>query len=145
MMPLWTTTMRAGAVAVRVRVLFGRPAVRRPARVADAVEAVDRLVADGVLEVDQLPRRAPQRDALGADERHARRVVAAIFHAPQSFDEDGDDRFRADVSDDSAHRRFLLSSLRSWRRAPFLRSTQPSMLRCLPRADPERAGRHVLA
>ena len=29
----------AGAVAVRVRVLFGRPAVRRPARVAEAVLA----------------------------------------------------------------------------------------------------------
>ena len=29
----------AGAVAVRVRVLLGRPAVRRPARVADAVVA----------------------------------------------------------------------------------------------------------
>ena len=41
----------AGAVAVRVRVLLGRPAVRGPARVADAVEPVDRLGADGVLEV----------------------------------------------------------------------------------------------
>ena len=34
----------AGAVAVRMGVLFGRPAVRRPAGVADAVQAVDRLV-----------------------------------------------------------------------------------------------------
>ena len=33
----------AGAVAVRVRVFLGGPAVRGPARVADAVEAVDRL------------------------------------------------------------------------------------------------------
>ena len=32
----------ARAVAVRVRVLLGRPAVRRPARVADAVLAVER-------------------------------------------------------------------------------------------------------
>ena len=36
----------AGAVAVRMRVLLGRPAVRRPARVADAVETVDRIDAD---------------------------------------------------------------------------------------------------
>ena len=36
----------AGAVAVRVRVLLGGPSVRGPARVADAVHAVDRLVAD---------------------------------------------------------------------------------------------------
>ena len=34
---------RAGAVAMRMRVLFGGPAVRRPARVADAVDAVERL------------------------------------------------------------------------------------------------------
>ena len=33
----------AGAVAVRMRVLLGRPSVGRPARVADAVEPVDRL------------------------------------------------------------------------------------------------------
>ena len=33
----------AGAVAVRVRVLFGRPAVRGPARVADAVLAFERI------------------------------------------------------------------------------------------------------
>ena len=36
----------AGAVAVRMRVLFGRPAVRRPARVADAVVALERIDAD---------------------------------------------------------------------------------------------------
>ena len=35
----------AGAVAMRVRVLLGRPAVGRPARVADAVVAVDRIDA----------------------------------------------------------------------------------------------------
>ena len=33
----------AGAVAVRMRVLLGRPAVRRPARVADAVVALERV------------------------------------------------------------------------------------------------------
>ncbi len=31
----------AGAVAMRMGILFGRPAVRRPARVADAVLAID--------------------------------------------------------------------------------------------------------
>ena len=94
----------AGAVAVRVRVLFGGPAVRGPAGVADAVDAVDRLGADRVLEVDQLARRAAQRDALRADERHARGVVAAILHAAQAVQQHGHDRFRTDVSDDSAHK-----------------------------------------
>ena len=36
----------AGAVAMRVRVLFGRPAVRGPARVAEAVHAGERLALD---------------------------------------------------------------------------------------------------
>ena len=58
----------AGAVAVRMRVFLGGPPVRRPARVADAVQAVDRLRADGVLEVDELSGRSAQRDALGADD-----------------------------------------------------------------------------
>ena len=41
----------ARAVAVRMRVLLGRAAVRGPARVAHAVQSIDRLGADGVLEV----------------------------------------------------------------------------------------------
>ena len=129
----------AGAVAVRVRVLFGRPAVGGPARVADAVEPVDRFVVDGVLEVDELARRAAQLDALRADQRDAGGVVAAVFHAPQPVDQHRDDRLRADVSDDSAHSDPLsllrpTSSRRSASPCRFLRSTQPSMLRLLRRA-----------
>ena len=56
----------AGAVAVRVRVLLGGPAVRGPAGVADAVDAVDRLDPDRVFEVRQLAGRAPQLDAFRA-------------------------------------------------------------------------------
>ena len=55
----------AGAVAVRVRVLFGRPAVRGPARVADAVHAVDRFGRGSRSRGWPASRRAPQRDALG--------------------------------------------------------------------------------
>ena len=93
----------AGAVAVRVRVLFGRPAVRRPARVADAVVAGDRIGADDLLEIRQLAGAAPQVDRAVADDRHARRVVAAIFEPPQPVDQDRDDVLRSDVSDDPAH------------------------------------------
>ena len=44
----------AGAVAVRVRVFFGGAAVRGPAGVADAVDAVERSDADGFFEILQL-------------------------------------------------------------------------------------------
>ena len=93
----------AGAVAVRVRVLLGRPAVCRPARVADAVVAVDRVDADHLLEVRQLAGAAPQIDRAVMHHRHARRVVAAIFEPPQPVDENRDDVLGADVADDSAH------------------------------------------
>ena len=92
-----------GAVAVRVGVLLGRPAVRRPARVADAVVAVERVRGQHFLEPRELPRAAPQLDRAVADDGHARRVVAAILEPPQPVDEDGDDLLAADVSDDSAH------------------------------------------
>ena len=78
----------SGAVAVRVGVLLGRPAVCGPARVAHAVQAIDRLDADRVFEVRQLPGRSAQRDTLGTDDRHAGGVVAAILHSAQSVDQD---------------------------------------------------------
>ena len=59
----------AGAVAVRMRVLLGRPAVRRPARVADAVVAGERIGADDLLEVRQLAGAAAQVDGAVAGRR----------------------------------------------------------------------------
>ena len=93
----------AGAVAVRMRVLFGRPAVRRPARVADAVLAVERLGRDHFLEPRQLAGAAPQLDRAVAHDRHAGRIVAAVFEPAQPVDEDRKDLLRADVADDAAH------------------------------------------
>ena len=93
----------AGAVAVRMRVLLGRTAVRRPARVPHTVEPIDRLHANGLFQVRELPCRAAQRDAFRADDRHAGGVVAAIFHAAKSLEKNRDDGLAADVSDDSAH------------------------------------------
>ncbi len=43
----------AGAIAMRVRVLFGRATVRRPTRVADAVIAVERAEPDRLFEIAQ--------------------------------------------------------------------------------------------
>ena len=93
----------AGAIAVRMRVLFGRTAVGRPSRVADAVVAGDRVRADHLFEVGELAGAPPQVDRAVADHRDARRVVAPVLEAPQSVDEDGNDVLRSDVADDSAH------------------------------------------
>ena len=52
----------ARAVAMRMRVLFGRPAVRRPARVAEAVLAVHRIRGEDLLEIRELAGAAPDVD-----------------------------------------------------------------------------------
>ena len=74
----------AGAVAVRVRVLFGRAAVRGPARVADAEGAVERVLAQNLFQIPQLACRAPQFELLAPRMAHgnSRRVITAVFEAP---------------------------------------------------------------
>ncbi len=44
------------AVAVGVRIFLGRPAMRGPARVAQAVDSIYRMMSDGFLEISQLAR-----------------------------------------------------------------------------------------
>ena len=83
----------AGAVAMRMGVLFGGAAVRGPAGVADAEGAVERMLAQDLFQVAQLAGSAAhfERCAAWAADGDARRVVAAIFQAPQPLDDDGDD------------------------------------------------------
>ena len=54
----------AVAVAVRVRIFFGGPAVGRPAGVADPVSAVHRVQPQRVFQVAQLALRAPDPQAV---------------------------------------------------------------------------------
>ena len=79
------------------------PAVRRPAGVADAVVALERLRGDDVLEVRQLAGAAPQLDRAVAHDRDARRIVAAILEPPEAVDQDRQDSLATDVADDAAH------------------------------------------
>ena len=92
------------AVAMRVGVFFGGPAVRGPARVAEAVDAVDGMLADGLLEIGQFARGAAQFQlAVFADHGDARGIVAAIFEAPEPVEDQGHNFLRADISDYAAH------------------------------------------
>ena len=93
----------ARAVAVRMRVLFGGPAVRGPSCVAQAVLAVDRVGGEDLLEPRQLARASPHVETAVAHQRDAGRVVAAVFEPPQAVDQDGQDGPGADVADDAAH------------------------------------------
>jgi hypothetical protein len=93
----------AGAVAVRVRILLGRPAVRRPSRVADAVVSVDRGRRDDLLQTGELAGAAPQVDGPVTHDRDASRVVSPVLQPAEPVDQNRDDALRADVADDAAH------------------------------------------
>ena len=69
----------AAAVAVGMGVFLGRPAVGGPARVADAVVALDRVGAQRVLEPRQLAGAPPQLDLAVAHHGDAGRIVAAVL------------------------------------------------------------------
>ena len=86
----------AGAVAMRMSVLFGGTAVRGPASVADAVGAVERLQPDDLFQVAQLAFGAAHLQAFAvAGDRDAGRVVAAILQPPQAIDDDRHDSLLA--------------------------------------------------
>jgi hypothetical protein len=93
----------AGAVAVRVRVLFGRPAVRGPARVPDPILAFQRMRGDDFFQPRQLACAPPQLDESITHDGDSGRVVPAVLEAAEAVNQNGDEGLPADISDDSAH------------------------------------------
>ncbi len=88
---------------VRMGVDLVRTAVGRPAGVADADGARERLLGKPDLEVAELTLGAAAGKAAGLERRYARRIVAAVFQALQSIDHARRDRRLTEDSDDSAH------------------------------------------
>lgn len=77
-----------------------------PAGVSDAEGASDGVVGDDRLKIAQLAGGAAELEAGGiAGDSNACGVIAAVFEATQAFDDDRNDRFRTNVSNDSAHKR----------------------------------------
>jgi len=98
-----------GAVAMRMRVLFGGAAMRRPAGVADSVSAFDGRFLQGFFEIAQFPGRAANfQFAVLRYDGDSRRIIAAIFQFAQAFNDDRNDLLRPDITDNSAHTGFLL-------------------------------------
>ena len=77
---------------VRMGVALGRPAVRRPARVADAGAPCERLVQQAAFEIAQLALGAAALEVAVLDRGDAGRVIAAILEPAQRIDEIGRDR-----------------------------------------------------
>ncbi len=80
------------AVHVRMRVALGGTAVRRPARMADAGVALQRLLQQAAFEVAQLALGAAALEVTVLDGGNAGRIIAAILQPTQGVDEVGSDR-----------------------------------------------------
>src|SRR5262249_20230120 len=88
---------------VRMRVNLVGPTMRRPAGVADADRAVQRLALEAALQVLQLALGALARQHAMLEGRHAGGVVAAIFEPLEGVDQVTGYRFGPQDSDDSTH------------------------------------------
>ncbi len=90
--------------AVRVGVLLGGLAVRRPTRVPDAAHPADGLLLQRLLQIDQLADAAANLDLLPALNRHAGRVVPAIFQLRQPVQQNWYCVLISHVANDATHR-----------------------------------------
>jgi hypothetical protein len=75
----------AGGMGMRIGSV--RRAVRRPARMGNAGQAGRRITAEHLDEIDQLALCSPPDELPAIDGANARRIIAAIFHPPQPFDQ----------------------------------------------------------
>jgi len=93
----------APARKMRVRIVRGRRAVGRPARVGDAGESGHARFADLVFEVCDTRGAARTLEFAVHVQGHAAGVVAAVFEALQTFEQDGGDVTLRYCADNAAH------------------------------------------
>ena len=88
---------------VRMRVGLVRPAVGRPAGVADADRAIERLAREFLFQISELALGAPAREHAVLEGGDAGGIIAAVFEALERIDQQRRDRLAADDSDNAAH------------------------------------------
>ena len=93
----------ARAVDVGMSVGFAWAPMGRPPGMTEAVGALDRRAAQALLQSGDLAPDPAKADASTAGDGHSGRVVSAVFKLFQALEQNGDDVFRADIPDDSAH------------------------------------------
>src|SRR5665647_2168142 len=106
----------ARAIVVRVRILVTRPAVRGPARVAEAHDGLGRVGPGRREQGVEVADRTYRLEAVGLHEDDAGRVVAAVLEASEAVEDDGLPGASPDVAYDAAHACSLL-----WMRAQMSR------------------------
>src|SRR5687768_3041072 len=94
----------ARAIAMRVRVFFGWASMRGPARVADAVSAIDWAKPNRLFEVAQFAFCAADLEFVAlVDDSDTGRVVAAILELSQALDDQRYDLFITYITNNSTH------------------------------------------
>src|SRR5262245_15053872 len=88
---------------VRMRVALGRLAVRRPAGVADAADARERLALEPRLEIAQLALGAAAGELTAFQRRNAGGIITAVFKPLERIDQRTGDRLTSQNADYSAH------------------------------------------
>ena len=88
---------------VRMGVVLGRPAVGRPAGVADADGPQQRLAGETRFQILQLALGAPPRQHAVLERGDARGIIAAVFEALERIDQLRRGRLLADDTDNPAH------------------------------------------
>ena len=95
---------------MRMGIAFGRRAMRRPARVADAGAPRQRMLRERLGKLAQFSRRAAALDMAVHQRCDACGIIAAIFQPPQRLQNDRGRVVLACNADNSAHL-FLLAAL----------------------------------
>ena len=91
------------AARQRMCVLFRDAAVRRPARVAEAVVRQRAVLAGGLFQVLEVADRADVVESAGLTQRDPGRVVASVLEALEALEEQRLRRTGTDVPDDPTH------------------------------------------
>ena len=76
---------------------------------ADAERAFERMVVEDFFQIVQLSRGPRHRELIASRAAYgdSSRIVAAVFEAPQSLDNDRDDLFWTDIANNAAHVKIL--------------------------------------
>src|SRR5258707_2929215 len=99
----------ARAVAMRMGVFFCWTAVGGPARVADAISAIQWALGDDLFEIAEFSRGTADFQLAGVgNDGDARGIVTTVLELAQSLDDDGHNFLWPDITDYSAHARDLL-------------------------------------
>src|SRR5262249_21688815 len=88
---------------VRMRIVLGRTAMRRPAGVADADGAAERLAVEAMLQVLKLAFGPAALQAAALQGGDPGRVIPAVFEPLERVDHQWGDRLASQYADDPAH------------------------------------------